>query len=142
MYFRNYGLRKTWLDKCLKRHVSEDLLIGNLVNGPKHCFDLNDSTFTILIDHYEGHLDGKVPSWWQAKSRDCLLTHWLAMTGILFLVETIWCNQFRCCYLKNRNIFLISWCIFQIFIKFWKFSNKENPHSLCISEITDSERHD
>ena len=24
MYFRNYQLRKTWLDKCLKSPVSED----------------------------------------------------------------------------------------------------------------------
>ena len=24
MYFRNYGLRKTWLDKCLKSPVTED----------------------------------------------------------------------------------------------------------------------
>ena len=23
MYFRNYGLQKTWLEKCLKSHVSE-----------------------------------------------------------------------------------------------------------------------
>ena len=26
MYFRNYGLRKTWLDKSLKSHVSGEPL--------------------------------------------------------------------------------------------------------------------
>ena len=34
MYFRNYGLQKTWLDRCLKSLVSEDPSIGNMVNGP------------------------------------------------------------------------------------------------------------
>ena len=55
MHFRNYGLRMTWLDKCLKSRVSEDLYTGNMVNGPKHSFNLNESTFTIFIDHCEGN---------------------------------------------------------------------------------------
>ena len=37
MSFQNYGLRKTWLDKCLKSPVSEDPLTSNIGNGPKHC---------------------------------------------------------------------------------------------------------
>ena len=37
MYFRNYGVQKTWLYKCLKGQVSEDPLTSNMVNGPKHC---------------------------------------------------------------------------------------------------------
>ena len=32
MYFRNCGLQKTWLDKCLKSHVSEDPSTGNMKN--------------------------------------------------------------------------------------------------------------
>ena len=32
MYFRNYGLRNTWLDNCLKGPVSEDLSIDNMLN--------------------------------------------------------------------------------------------------------------
>ena len=55
MYFRNYGLRKTWLDKCLRSPISEKPLTGNVVNGPIHCFNLNDSTFTIFIDHFDGN---------------------------------------------------------------------------------------
>ena len=55
MYFRNYGPRKTWLDKCLKGPVWEDPSTGNMVNGPKHWFNLNDSTFTIFVDHSEGN---------------------------------------------------------------------------------------
>ena len=53
MYFRNYRLRKTWLDTCLKSPVSEDLLKGNMVNGPKHCCNLNDSVVTIFSDHFK-----------------------------------------------------------------------------------------
>ena len=55
MYLRNYRLRKTWLDICLKSAVSEDPFIGNMVNGPKHSCNLNDTTVTIFIDHFEGN---------------------------------------------------------------------------------------
>ena len=55
MYFRNYGLRKTGLDKSLKSPVSEDPSTGNMVNGPKQCCNLNDSTFTTFIYHCEGN---------------------------------------------------------------------------------------
>ena len=51
MYFPNYQLRKTWLDQCLKSPISEDPSTDNMVIGPKHCCNLNDSTFTIFIDH-------------------------------------------------------------------------------------------
>ena len=55
MYSRHYGLRKTWLDKCLKSLVSEDPLTSNVVQGPIHCFNLNDSTFIIFTDDCEGN---------------------------------------------------------------------------------------
>ena len=42
--------------RCLKSPISGDHLTGNVVNGPKHCFNLNDSTFTIFIDHVEDNL--------------------------------------------------------------------------------------
>ena len=40
MYFRNYGLQKTWLKKCLKSHVSEHpstviMLVGH--NAAETC---------------------------------------------------------------------------------------------------------
>ena len=62
------------------------------------------------------------------------------MTSILFLVETIQCQQFRCIYRKNKKFFLIFLCIFEICIKFWRFSKQDDLHSLCISEITDPEK--
>ena len=62
------------------------------------------------------------------------------MTSILFLVETIQCKQFRCIYLKNETFFSIFFFIFEIYIKFPTFSKKDDPHSLCITKITDPER--
>ena len=63
------------------------------------------------------------------------------MTNILLLVETIQCKQFRYIYLihKNKN-FWIFLSIFQMYMKFLTFSKKDDPHSLCISEITGPER--
>ena len=37
MYFRIYGVQKTWLDKCLKSPVSEDPATSNIMYGLKHC---------------------------------------------------------------------------------------------------------
>ena len=45
------GRRKTWSDKCLKSPISEEPSTSNIVNWPKHCWNLNSSTFTIFIDH-------------------------------------------------------------------------------------------
>ena len=59
MYIRYYEFRMRWLDKCQKCPVSGDPLTGNMVNGPKHCFNLNDSKFTKLIYHWEGNQVGK-----------------------------------------------------------------------------------
>ena len=53
MYFGNYGLPKTWLDQCLKSPVSEYPSKSNMVNAPKHCSNLKNSTFTIFLDHWE-----------------------------------------------------------------------------------------
>ena len=51
MSFGNYGLRKTWLDKCLKSAVEECPSKSNVVNGPKPVSNLNGDAFTISIDH-------------------------------------------------------------------------------------------
>ena len=53
MSFQNYGLRKTWLDQCLKSPVSEEPSTDNMVNGSNHSCNLNESTFTVHFDHCE-----------------------------------------------------------------------------------------
>ena len=51
MYFGNYGLPKAWLYQCLKSPVSKYPSKSNMVKAPKHCSNLKDSSFTILIDN-------------------------------------------------------------------------------------------
>ena len=59
MYFRNYGPRKPWLDKCLKSPVSEGSSKSNILNRLQRCVNVNHSTFSILIDQCEGNWIGK-----------------------------------------------------------------------------------
>ena len=106
MYFWSYGLRKRWLDKCLKSPLSEDPSTSKMGNGPKHCWNVKESTLTTFIDTYEGNYGWKSLSEWYAKSYDSFLTHWLPMTSILFLTEAIYCNIFRYNYLRNQKHFL------------------------------------
>ena len=49
MYFWNCGFRKWCLDKRLKSPISEDSLTTNIVNEPKHCWNLNDRKFPYLL---------------------------------------------------------------------------------------------
>ena len=49
MYYRNYGLPKTWLHQCLKSPVSEDPTKSNMVNAPKHCSNLKDTSLPYLL---------------------------------------------------------------------------------------------
>ena len=74
---------KTWLDKCLKNPVPDDPSTSNMVNVPKHCWNLHHITFILFIDHCLNNWFGKSFCYWNAKSWDCLLTHWLLMKSIL-----------------------------------------------------------
>ena len=49
MYFGCYGVRKPWLDKCLKSPFYEDLAKSNMVNVPKHCGNLKNSVKLSLL---------------------------------------------------------------------------------------------
>ena len=60
MYFRNYGLLKTWLDQCLRSPVSEDPTKSNSVNAPKHCSNLKDTSLTYLSITAKSILSQKV----------------------------------------------------------------------------------
>ena len=51
MYFENYGPRKTLLDQCLKSRVSRYPSESNMVTAPKHCSNVNESSFIRFIDH-------------------------------------------------------------------------------------------
>ena len=73
----------------LKSSVSEDALTNNMVNVPKHCWNLHQRLFIKLIDHCQVNWVGKGLSYWHPKPWDCLLRHSLQMKSILFIIETI-----------------------------------------------------
>ena len=87
--FPKLRTRKTWWDKCLKSHLSEDPPTSNMVNFQKHCCNLHHTTFIIFVYNCLGKWVAKSLSYWHAKSWYCLLTHWMSMTKVLFLIETI-----------------------------------------------------
>ena len=62
------------------------------------------------------------------------------MTGIPLLVKQVNANNSDAFVSKTKDFFWIVLSVFRICIKFRTFSNKDDPHSLCISEITDHER--
>ena len=47
-----------------------------MVNVPKNCWNLHGSTFIRFIGHWQEICVRKSVSYWNAKSWDCLLTHW------------------------------------------------------------------
>ena len=49
MCFQNDGVPKTWLDECLKSLVSDDPTKSNMVNAPKHCANLKDTSLPYLL---------------------------------------------------------------------------------------------
>ena len=104
--FLNLRTPKNVVRYMSKKSLSDDPSTSNMVNGPKHCWNLNDSTFTIFIDRCEENHALKIFCDWYWKSSDCLLTHWLPMTSILFLTEAIYCNIFRWIYLRKEKHFL------------------------------------
>ena len=75
---------KTLLEKYLKSSISEDPSTSNIVKLPTHCWNLHRWTAIIFIIIF--NWVGKSLSYWHANSWDCLLTHWLPMKRILFLI--------------------------------------------------------
>ena len=141
IYFWTDLLRKMWLDKCLKSSISEDPSTRNMANGPKHCWSLNSSTFVIFIDHCERNSVVKSLSSWYEKYKDCFLTHWLPMTSILFLIETIYRNIFRCNYLENnRNFHNFLFHLGNLDSTLNILKKKDDSHRWCIFELTDFEK--
>ena len=51
MYFRNYGLARTWIGKYLKSAVLQYPSTSNMINALNHCPNHRGGTFTIFIDH-------------------------------------------------------------------------------------------
>ena len=141
IYFRRYGSRKTLLDQCLKSRALRDPSQSKIINAPKYCWNMYGSTFTKFIDHCEGNWHAKSFCYWHGRSQDCFLTHWVPMASILFLIEAIYRNEFRCNYLENKKHFLRFFFGFlKPSLNFQDFLKKDDPHCWCISEFVDTEK--
>ena len=140
MYFWLYGLKESMLDHCLKSPVSEDPSTSTMVKWPKHCWNLNDSTFNIFIDTCESNSGWESVFELYGECKDRFITHLLLITSILFLVETIYSNTFRCNYLRNKKYFPIFFAFCKFRFNFEHSPKKDDPHTLCIFELKDSKR--
>ena len=60
MYFRNYRLSNTWLDRSLRSAVSEYPLRNNMLKGPKHLWNPFESTFIIVSSSLRGEMIWKI----------------------------------------------------------------------------------
>ena len=80
---------KTWLRKCLKSPISENPLKSNMADLNNHCWNLHHSIFILFIEYWGVSWVRKTLSYWHEKSWDWLLTHWLPMKSILYLIEII-----------------------------------------------------
>ena len=114
MYFRDYRLSKTLLDQSLK----------SAVNG---CQTLVKSA----LEHFDhvfwslwGEMICNTSPLFKFEILGCLLTHWLQVASILFLVVRICSSLFKCNYLENKKLFLHFvfhlWSLHQIFNIFEK----------------------
>ena len=131
MYYRNYKLQKTWLDRCLKGSVSEYRLTVSMLKGP------NTAEFYMILSL----------SLWQKFSWEMSLlviseilwlffNTWTPMTSSLFFVEKICGNQFESNYLRNKkhfpNLLLHFWNLHQ---NYKYFEKKGGSYSSGISKI-------
>ena len=130
--FPNSRSPKTWSYKCLKSLLTEDLSTRNMVNVPKHCWNLHRSTFIIFINHCQVNWFGKSLFFWHAKSWDYLLTHWVPMKSILFLNTN---SDEIIPEKKTSSHFFVAFLKFRLNFKY--FETKYDPHRFCISDSID-----
>ena len=72
------------------------------------------------------------------KFYECLLTHWLPMTTILFVIRRIYSDNFNCHYLRNEKKFWMFCCISESYIKWSTISKKRWPSNIMY--LRDCER--
>ena len=126
MYFWTYGIRKTWLDKCLKSPVWEDPSTSNMENGPNHCWNLNDSTFTIFIYLMWRPFRLKKSLWVICKFLGLFVNPLTADEKYPLLKRGNFLQHFQIELSHKRKIFSpFLFCIFENYIQSWTFSKKK-----------------
>ena len=143
MYFRNYELQKTWLEKCLKNPVWEDLSRRNIGNVPKSCCNHDDRSFTIFIDHCEHHSVEKKSVLVLCKILRLFLNTLTADDKYSLHNRDNLTQPIHILLPKKQKTFFqffSSWL--KSILNFKHCEKKNDPHSRCISEITHSGKGD
>ena len=125
IYLWTYGLHKTWLDKCLKSPVSEDPSTSNMVNGPKHCWNLNDTTITIFIDPSEDKFRSKKSLWVICKILGLLFNPLTPDYRYSLLNRGNLLQHVQMQLSQKQTFFHFFLWIFRICTQFWTFSKKK-----------------
>ena len=126
MYFRYYRLSKTWLGHSLKYTVSEHPLTVNTLKGPKHLWNLHESTFIIFFISLMGN-DFENMSLNDIWILEVFVNTSTAMTSILFINAKIFCSLLKRKYLKNNSHFFVPFLKYSENVK--HFQKKEDRHS-------------
>ena len=136
MYFRNYGLRKTWLDKCQKSSASEYTSTRKMANVHKHSPNLNGWTFNIFTDPCKSNWVGTKPLLMICKILILFVNTFTAIHKYSLLNTDNLTQPIQMQLSQKQKTF--SPC-FSAFLKSrWNFQNcskKDDPHSWCIYEI-------
>ena len=136
MYFWNYRLQKTWLDKCLKSAVAEYSSSDNMLKGRKDWWNLHGSTFIKFSHHWQN-------SSWNMSLLFIyeilvlfvkILKYFLRNSKNLAQPIQIWSFEQQKTFSEFDAPFLKSTSIFKYFEK------EDDPHTWCISEITEGKR--
>ena len=122
--FLNFQHAKGVVSQCPKGLISEVPLISDMVNGPKRCWNLHDSTFIIVLITMKWLIWKKsVLMIWKILG---LFVNTLAVDDkySLFNGDNFNAINSDAIISETKNFFWIVFFIFKIKIKFWTFWKK------------------
>ena len=144
-YFRERGnpqsLRKMWLNKCIKSRLSEDPLTNKMGNGSKYCCNLNESTFTIFINHCERNCVRKSLFQWHNKILRLLFNTLTAVDKHYLLNGENLTQSIQIqLSLKQKTFSEFVFEFWKSILNFRDFPKRGDSHSWYFSEIKGSEK--
>ena len=135
MHLRNYSLRKTCLNKCVKSLVSEDPLTNNMVNRTKHS-NLNKITSSRLLNTVKA-INLEIICLVICKVLKLFVNTLTAHDKYSLLNKDSLTQPIQMHLSKKEKTFAEFFSEFLKFrISFEYFQKKEDHHSRCISEFT------
>ena len=136
MYFRNYRLIKTGLRKCLKAIVPEHHSIINMLKGRKDCLNIYPFYFFVWSLNWE-KLNCRASLLVIAEILGLFANILIANVKYSLYKGRVYCNQFKCNYLRNQNIFANFLLHISNIHKILNILKKKELHSWYISKNID-----